>query len=83
LASPPENNRYYLVYWPEEQSVSSVRSDGITSPSLVDLKVGVDCKVSLGRRLYNGKIAATGICPLDSYQQALMLYLGNNNWSVL
>jgi len=43
LASPPENNRYYLVYWPEEQSVSSVRSDGITSPSLVDLKVGVDC----------------------------------------
>ncbi len=53
-------HRYYLVYWPEERSVSTVKSNGICSPSLEELKVGVGCKVSIGRRLYDGKIAATG-----------------------
>ncbi len=45
--SLPENQKYYQVYWPSELSVSTVRSDDITSPSLEELKVGVAYKVSL------------------------------------
>ena len=51
---------YFLVYWPEEESVSTVERDAISCPSGCDLSVGAKCEVAVRRQKYKGRIAAKG-----------------------
>ena len=45
-----------MVYWPEEGSVSVVAAEDITGEYLV----GHECKVKIGRRVFDGILAAAG-----------------------
>ena len=56
---------YYLVYWPEEQGVSSVHKASIVSPPLEDIKVGTECQVKEGKSVYSGRIASVGTLVLS------------------
>lgn len=44
---------YYLIYWEEEDAVSSVKADVIGG----EMSVGQQCLVRMGKREYPGKIA--------------------------
>ncbi len=59
-------HKYYLVFWPEEQSVSSVKIESITSPAQEELKCGTECTVKIKKQLHCGKIAATGTFTLET-----------------
>lgn len=53
-------HKYFLVYWPEEQSVSAVTNEAISWPSACEFEVGAECEVTVRRQTYRGKIAARG-----------------------
>ena len=53
-------HKYYLVYWPGEESVTAVSAEAISYPPLHELEVGVDCEVTIRRQTHKGKIAARG-----------------------
>ena len=48
-------DNYYLVHWPDEESVSVVSGDTLSSD-----KIGENCKVKVHRKEYVGKILAKG-----------------------
>ena len=58
MASHPE--MYYLVFWPDEESVSAVHKNSIASQPVEALETGMECQVKQGTKVYSGKIAATG-----------------------
>ena len=47
---------HYLVYWPEEDSVSVVPVENVQEKC----EVGKECEVKLGRKCYKGKVCAIG-----------------------
>ena len=49
--------KYCLVHWPEEESVSAVVAD-----DLPEAKVGAEWQVKRGKQSYVGHIAAIGEC---------------------
>ena len=55
-----EMYRYFVIYWPEEGSVSTVERDAISCSSGREFNIGVDCDVTVKRQKYKGRIAARG-----------------------
>ena len=51
---------FFLIYWPEEESVTAVPSKRIVEPSSDSLGVGDYCQVKHARTVYEGKVAAVG-----------------------
>ena len=54
---PCSTERFCLIYWTEENSVTSVPRDKVME---AEIEVGGACRVKQGRKMYNGKIAAIG-----------------------
>ena len=52
---------HYLIFWPEEKSVTVVSGQSIVSPiSLSARTVGADCTVRSTGKVYSGRIAGRG-----------------------
>ena len=51
---------YALVHWPEENAVSVVKIQNITSPPQNELKQGIECTVKVQKSFFKGTIAALG-----------------------
>ena len=73
--SHSEMHKYYLVDWPEEESVTAVSAEAISCPPPHQLEVGVDCEVTIRRQTHRGKIAAKGN---NSYVNSTVLLLTAN-----
>lgn len=56
----PEIPPYCLVYWPDEESVTALKTNMIHSPVPSDLKVGDSCDVAICKKMHSGKLAAKG-----------------------
>ena len=52
--------QWSLIFWNEENSVSTLAVSSITVLSVEELKVGTFCKAKFGRKLYDGEIAGLG-----------------------
>ena len=55
---------FFLIYWPGEDSVTTVAAKNILEPSNNDLGVGDYCKVKYKQSVYEGQVAAVGKCQL-------------------
>ena len=51
---------YYLIFWPEEDSVSVVIRSSIVGSDFDTLDVGTECQVKQRSKLFSGKVAASG-----------------------
>lgn len=51
---------YCLVYWSQEESVTTVSHNDIVQPVDGEIREGVKCAVRCGRKLHEGVVAATG-----------------------
>lgn len=49
--------KFYLVHWPEEDSVSVVSEEAISKGKK---ELGQTCSVRIGKKMFPGRIAATG-----------------------
>ena len=58
----PSVERYFLIYWEEEECVNVVPANSIVKPSPNEAAVGSICQVKVARSVYRGKVAATGKC---------------------
>ena len=60
-AQMDSSKRWALIYWNKENSVSTLPTSNISSPSIEDLAVGGCCSVKWNRRQCNGEIAGLGL----------------------
>ena len=51
---------YYLIFWPEEDSVSVVIRSSIVGSDFDTLDVETECQVKQRSKLFSGKVAASG-----------------------
>lgn len=51
---------YYLIFWPEEDSVSVVTSSSVIGGDVNTLDLGTKRQVKQGSKLFSGKVAASG-----------------------
>ena len=54
------SGNHYLIFWPEEESVSTVCEQAIVSPDVGARNVGAGCKVKATGKVYGGVIAGNG-----------------------
>lgn len=52
--------RFYLVLWPDEDTVSVHPEAEVMEPALEQCVVGSCCSIQFGRSKYKGKIACIG-----------------------
>ena len=50
--------RYFLVFWPDEDAVTALSASKIVAPPLPE--VGDLCRVKMGKRVYSGEAVAVG-----------------------
>ena len=60
---------HYLIFWPEEDSVSTVPLKMVINNNTTDvLAVGAECEVrASGKRTYKGKVVSCGKCDIYIY----------------
>ena len=56
------SDRHVLVHWPEENAVSLILLADIKSPAPSQLHPGVVCSVKCRSHVYEGSVAAIGMC---------------------
>ena len=54
---PSFSERFVLVFWLEENAVTTVAEGNIVS---TDLRVGKSCQVKIGKKTYTGQIGSIG-----------------------
>ena len=54
---PSFSERFVLVFWPEENAVTTVAEGNIVS---TDLRIGESCQVKIGKKTYTGQIGSIG-----------------------
>ena len=53
---------FFLIYWPEEESATTIPGKNIVEPSSNSLSVGDYCKVKHTCTVYEGQVATAGKC---------------------
>ena len=53
--------RFYLVFWEEENTASVLSDEDLKEPSREDRNVGASCVVPIKKKLYTGQIACVGM----------------------
>ena len=54
--------RYFLIYWEEEECMNVVPANSIVKPPANEAAVGSICQVKVAGSVYRGKVAAIGKC---------------------
>ena len=63
LTMPSSHNaeRFFLVYWPDEEAVSVVKESDVIESHIQTLGEGMECSVEIRGKEFFGVIAAAGM----------------------
>ena len=75
-------DNFVLVYWPEENAVTTVRAANILSPPQSELQPGVHCTLKYQKAIYEGTVVAVGKCQYipDIVMLVIAAFVNGNNF---